>query len=214
MARLLCVAIAALAGSARALTIQEPFQVQGSYPGPLTSFASTGVSFSTNLIAAGGQQVDPVVGILFTSRVLTPADAGTTLWADASDGAGFADAAESLTNGYDGEVTIAFPWIPFQFGMYHTAAAEEEAKIFADDPLATGAPDLHGMRIDRLGFRLDQLVLDGATIPGTTEVTLDATLSFEGERVPEPSPGALAALALGALALGRWRPPNRARALR
>ncbi|HTO69981.1 MAG TPA: hypothetical protein VMR31_08995 [Myxococcota bacterium] len=197
-----------LAGSARALEISEPLQVSGPYVGPLDDVATKGLSFVTFSFVGETHQAS---GLLFADLELTPADQGVVRWADAVSEPEFSAAVGCLTDGLSGGIGLVIPsqiavfyqYFPPAIATIYTDAEEAESTIFANDPLRTGGLDLAGMRIDRIGFRLDQLSFaqDGST----TNVSVGASLFFEGERVPEPGLAALELLALGGATLARWR---------
>jgi len=190
------------AADAAATTIEAPFQLKyGIRDFPIAGLASTGLYFEDAPTGDPPPQVR-----LFGDQLLSPTSLGTSFFADASsDGAEFERAAEHLTDGVESWVLLGFT------SQYLSAqGAVDETQLFSNDPLGTGGVDLAGFRIDRIGYRLDQLLIES---PGSdpngdgnwTDMTVRATLLVEGEAVPEPGAAALAAIGVMSLWLARWR---------
>jgi hypothetical protein len=210
MTRRASVTIAALLSfaaplTARALTIEAPIQDAGGSAAVLTEVTYSGLFF----LPVGEDPGGPLAGQLFPDLHLGQAQVGTTFFADASDGEGFARAVASLTDGLPGVIYFGYP--SSGGSPFHTYAGPYESQVFASDPLGTGGVDLSGLRIDRIGFRLGQIALDS---PGSnpngdgvwTDYRVDATLIIEGEPLPEP--GAVSLLGLACAVLIARRKPE------
>jgi hypothetical protein len=198
---IVALALCLVTTQAKALAIEGPFAAyfEDDSAAPSSEQQTTGLYFSGPFTYGDPQ---PVMGRLFPTLLLSPATLGTTVFADASDGAEFAKAVASLTDGQDGTVEIGVP--PPPGSAFQVSFGSLESQIFAADPLGTGGPDLAGFEIKRIGFRYDGVIsIPGADLPpGRAEYAFTGTLFF----VPEPSSLAPcgAVLAMAAL-LGRRR---------
>jgi hypothetical protein len=174
--------------ASRALTIEEPFQSAFSSDVQLDSYVSNGFIFPDDADANAALQ--PLLGPI----PISPVNTGVSHFADATAGTAFQQAVASLTNGTPGAVELGTATDPSNpFSSY---GGQSESQIFADDPLGTHGVDLAGFRIERIGFRPDQVTFGRDDQLQLYTYQVSGTLFFEGERLFEPASAGLVVLGL------------------
>jgi hypothetical protein len=105
---------------------------------------------------------------------------GTTIWTDGSN-AYFDNIVSEITNGVSGSIEAE---VRASNGAFGSIVAASEPQLF-DDQVGPSGVDLAGYRIDRIGFRVDEITIDS---PGSdpngdgiwTDVSLTGAFLFEG----------------------------------
>lgn len=154
-------------------TVEVLFELAMDVPGYGSNHVATAVGLELSMDSGNS-------GRLFGDLELTPADVGTTFYADArSYRNAFRTASRKLTDGLDGRFNRKVFLFPTSGS---STASYPESFLFGDLPGGHGV-DFFGFRIDSIALRLDSLTMES---PGSdpngdgqwTDVTAAATVFF------------------------------------
>jgi len=164
---------------------------------------------SVQLYVSNGGATNGGGAAIFDSFTFTAAQLGQTFSVDQTVDAQFSAFVSRLTNGFNDQITR----ISKLTGGGESGLLTSEASFFSTRPAGGNGIDLAGFTIDRIDMTINQISIEspGSNLSGDgnwTDYSIQATLSFIGSQVPEPTGAALIFAGLVCMGFGRRLKPG------